>query len=737
MNVGESHAYLAELRNDLAAETDPGLRSWYEQESMLQPAYAEAQQTNQTLSRFAAGLQHLVELRTDQVDSQSVEDVIEAPTPEQPVILSPQELLNQKITKKYETSHERYTEALASIAAKPGKSSKREHRQRMATRQFAREITDFSDITGDEHAVLKVDRLYWINSTLIKDESLRNEVFASAADYAERHGKAVTDDHSNFANLILSATVEDSRTAANFDKILAKIFSTKYNTTDFPAIHRNLAHASFELLGEYDAIEKIVCIAFLREPYMTSTYMAQVNKQQLPALQANDAQQSIDFAQTNRIFQVLNDDIHGKHFQPDATTNQLLINEMNLMYAQIPEGQSARMQRITEACTHGDPVTVRSLHDHGTVDVGIHEQADDMRSLLNGSSLYRKRMQYLAPYSYAIKAAKQLTGDGVDGFLMPMSPGISLDFLIPQGGNGAKDLEQVRSLVNLRIKQHMPALLTAAAELEAGGVYSFEKTGKLGMVYLQITSNIKDGLIFIRPSVPTDRKAEVGLQILSLNNTAAVKLTEREGRTMPSNEAYSLENAVLRQRIEQNQKRFLGRRPVQFVMPSELRRTGLGAVSLRHDSQTGLVKATIHLNDGDVDLDLSRDLVIQLSDEINPITNKRYKAYYENIVLKHASVWMCQNEVETSEGVVSEANGNAANMGHFSYLRVLSGDRKAQFSEQQRQLCMEEQRKDLTAESVRLQSLDPTDQSRNSTYVRENYDPNKPPLIVYASSASV
>ena len=733
MNVGESQAYLTERRNDLAAEYDPGLRSWYEQESMLLPAYVEAQEANQTLSRFAAGLRYFVELRSDQAGSQTVEDVVEALTPERPVILSPQELLNQKITIKYELSHKRYNSALADINAKPGKHAKREHRQRMATRQFAREITDFSDITGDEHAVLKVDRLYWMNATLIKDEGLRDEVFATCADYAERHGKAVTDEPTNFANLLLSSTIDDKVTAAKFDKILASIFSTKYNTTDFPSIYRNLAHASFEVLGEYDAVEKIVSIAQLREPYMTSLFMSQVNKHRLMALQLNDDKQGIDSWQTARIFRTLNEDIVGKHYQPDTTKDQLLVKELDLMHAQIPEDRAARMKQLQEACAHGDPVTVTALHDQSTVDVGSHELADDLRSLLNGSSLYRKRMQHLAPYSYAIKVAKELLGDGVNGFGVPISPGVTLDIFFPQRVDGGKDSEKIRMLAGQHLKRHMATTLSAAAGREANGLHAFERSGRLGIVYQQITDNIKDGLIFIRPSVSNDRKSEVGLQILALNNTEAAKHAERQGYTMPSNEAYDLENTELRQRINQNQKRFLGRRPVQFVMPIELKKTGLEAVSLRYDVQTGLVKATMQLNDGNVDLNLNRDLVIQLSDEINPITNTRLKPYYENILLKYATVWMCQNEVETSEGVVSEANGNAANMGHFSYLRVLGQGRKAQFSEQQRRLCLEEQRRDLAAENARLQSLDPTGQSRNSTYVRENYDPSKPPLIVYPS----
>jgi hypothetical protein len=70
-------------------------------------------------------------------------------------------------------------------------------------------------------------------------------------------------------------------------------------------------------------------------------------------------------------------------------------------------------------------------------------------------------------------------------------------------------------------------------------------------------------------------------------------------------------------------------------------------------------------------------------------------------------------------------------MGHYAYLRIREDGRRYHFSEAQQVACLEEQGKDLAAENERLKYLDPTGRLRNSTYVRENYDPAKPPLEVY------
>jgi hypothetical protein len=108
--------------------------------------------------------------------------------------------------------------------------------------------------------------------------------------------------------------------------------------------------------------------------------------------------------------------------------------------------------------------------------------------------------------------------------------------------------------------------------------------------------------------------------------------------------------------------------------------------------------------------------------------------YYENLVLKLAKIWSCHKEVVTSEGVVSSESGNTANVGHFAYLRVTGDGKKYKYTDQQREIFQEEQGGELAVESQRRQALDDTGQARNSTYVRENYDPQKPPLEVYYSS---
>jgi hypothetical protein len=140
------------------------------------------------------------------------------------------------------------------------------------------------------------------------------------------------------------------------------------------------------------------------------------------------------------------------------------------------------------------------------------------------------------------------------------------------------------------------------------------------------------------------------------------------------------------------------------------------------------------LDDGLVELEFNWDLSFKEVSGKMSLQYEGMREYYENLVLKLAREWMCRQEIRTSEGVVSELAGNAANMGHFAYLRIREEDgRRYNFTEAQRLACLEEQGLDLAAESQRLKLLDPTGQERNSTYVRENYDPAKPPLVVSVS----
>jgi hypothetical protein len=193
------------------------------------------------------------------------------------------------------------------------------------------------------------------------------------------------------------------------------------------------------------------------------------------------------------------------------------------------------------------------------------------------------------------------------------------------------------------------------------------------------------------------------------------------------------ENEGLRQVIKDEQKRFLGRRPIKFAMPPELRQmAGLISLRLRYNPREHDIKAVFALDDGEVELSLDRELRV-LDDKKISLAYPGIRQYYENLVLKLAKKWMCTQEIHTSEGTVSERSGNSANMGHYAYLRIREDGRRYHFSETQRVACLEEQGKDLSKENERLKHLDPAGRLRNSTYVRENYDPAKPPLEVYYS----
>ena len=169
-------------------------------------------------------------------------------------------------------------------------------------------------------------------------------------------------------------------------------------------------------------------------------------------------------------------------------------------------------------------------------------------------------------------------------------------------------------------------------------------------------------------------------------------------------------------------------------MTQAIKNTGLKSMTMRHDPLSGNHKALFCLEDGDVELVLNDEFRINTTDarsEEEYSNSAILRIYYENLVLKYVRFWACSQEVSTNEGLVGESSPNTANMGHYAYLRIREDGRRYRHTQTQSEACLEEQGKDLATESERLKALDPTGRARNSTYVRENYDPSKPPLEVY------
>jgi hypothetical protein len=752
MNVGESHELLTQFRQDLTAETDPDRRTWYEQEFKLQPEYSEAIGVRDQLTALAMQLGKLAQIKSEQVindEPKEANEPIEPDATEKVKIPTAEEILAQKIQKKCETEYKIYEDEVAGLSGM--KKSRREHEERKARRSFARRLTDFSEVTGHKHVVLDANSSLLLAVEIIEDDSLIAEVFASCADYSERYGVEVTADPKNFATII-AGTVSENPFTYQFENILKSIYSTRHNVGNFATINQNLAGAAFELLASTRALAKVVSIAFGKEPYITSQHHYEYIKHAMEAYLAGDFQNLVDDRQAFIIFGILNNDITGQNllFTEGMEAGSRKIQEE---YRENMESLRTRPDFFTSLIFQGntirdfDPVSVSSLTDE-PLDLHHRPAPDELRTLLPNSQLFRKRMQEFAPYTYSVLAAKSVTEsekqnqpETVHGVSISVSPSIVIDIYTLLKGRQFEPTNQQTDLMYGRIREIMPELLRQIA----GGINiaSYEQAGELKMVYRPLfDNNPRTGAVIFRPAIEIDRKNTCAIQYLTINycklRTNEPTITKNDNLfEMPVDE-YGHANEELRQMIKEQQKRLLGRRPVKFSMSEHFRMAGLNSISLRYDPKKDRTVSLFELDDGPVELQLDEDFNIDMTDGPTTEVHDRMKLYYENIILKHAQHWLCEREVHTSEGIVSDESGNAANMGHFGYLRIKNGARW-KHSPRQAKNYLEERRQrgtTLAQESARLALLsDAIDEAtglpRNSTYYRENYDPNKPPLEVY------
>lgn len=745
MNANEARDLLVQREQDIAAEPDPEVRTWYRLESELQPDVILAKRT-------LAEIEAIANLVGRLASSQETQDTVPnelGVTPEDVEALSdkefltPDELLNRRIERHYILEKQSYEAEIASIST--AKKSKREHQQMLARRQFARRFNDISGITGDNHLVLRADLLGSAVYDMFEDELLAGEVIADCAEYAKRHSLEVTNSPANFAKII-GLSVAGRPYADKFEAILKGVFSTE--TSNFFKLYSHLANASFELFEDQEATTKLAKMVHLDESFVPMAFIVEPSRQLDKLAATNNTEEFIEAIESAKILRAVTDDITGvgSRLSPRLGDLQSASAELGGIFAEFrsienPDPVIAelvellyKIARSGEYHLNYDPVEVTHIGTNFISSAQKDKISPELRKILNNSNTFNKRMRELAPYSYASQTAKQiLASPGVHGLLIPLSPSITLDVYFPSHANKLAPSEEELQVVSERILELYPQLLANALAAQKNGLEVYRPDGKLKMFCQELFEDIRQGVILYRPSIALDRRSHNPLQQLVLSYVAAKSFRYMQNsENHESSETENLkDNLELRNEINARQKRFFGRRPVKFSMPATLNQmAGLISVSLRYEPKYKKVICDFELDDGQVELRLDRNLCISEKGKVS-IEHLEMKAYYENLILKLAKSWMCNHEVHTSEGTISEQSGNSANMGHFAYLRIREDGRRYHFSETQRLACLEEQSKDLASESERLKYLDPTGRLRNSTYVRENYDPAKPPLEVY------
>jgi hypothetical protein len=731
MKVGEAHELVVQVEQDIAAEHDPGLRAWYGQEFELDSDLVTARRAMEGIGTMAGQLGQLANLKSVEAltEPAEAEELVEPDPIEVPSILTAEELLQEQIEQKYNSCLRTYTKEMDTIAETITRHRKREHEERRVLRKFARDFVDFKDVTGDDHIVLQSKALGWAVTELIEEPDLIKAVMDNSADYAERHGKEVTADPENFA-AIIAGSLSGQPAEAHFEKILRSIFSTRHNTGDFSAIRINLANSVFELFNNSDALDKIVRIDALKEPYVSSIFTEKVVLATIEAFVAKNMVDLAEQTQASAVIGMLRSSLveGGSDVDPKiATAMRSVILANASFFEHLSDEENGQLMDILNGSKSSDPVTVKRLDTGEYLDLGI--KPDDFGVLFKQSPLYAKRMEHFSPYYYAFKAAENIMGrQPISSLSVPLSPSLSIEVFVP----GSKGSLAVQAELKDAIVTYMKSTSDEFFDIASGfkgsetDVSSYQEAGTLRMVCRPLFDDDQQyGIVLFRPSTQSDRRTYPSLQQLTLN-------FHQLHPENPGVDAYAQENEALREDIRAGQRRFLGRRPIKFAMLEDIQETGLRSVKLRYDPKTRGILANLSLDDGEVEMTLDRNFEIMTGAEVAP-ESYAVKRYYENLILRLTKKWTCSREVHTSEGVVSDQSGNAANMGHFAYLRIRDGQRY-NFSERQQQACLEEQGTDLALENERLRVLDETGQERNSTYVREAYDPSKPPLEVYYPS---
>jgi len=235
LKVGEARPYFDGLQADLAQETDPQLRNWYQTETSVSAEYQEAVDIRTNLERLHFGLSKLIELATTDKQTDVVVEVItpkegsdesdrhldgsidddEYLTPEQSKQKSVQTWL-KNVTAEY-----RHDVRVANSQ----KKSKKEKQLDIAKNRFARHFERFGD--NGQHIVHDSEALEFVlDELLVKNPGLAETVVQSSVNYMHQNGVEFSEDYSAFANII-GSSLDGKPTTQAFERILYAIYEKK------------------------------------------------------------------------------------------------------------------------------------------------------------------------------------------------------------------------------------------------------------------------------------------------------------------------------------------------------------------------------------------------------------------------------------------------------------------------------------------------------------------------------
>ncbi len=638
-------------------------------------------------------------------------------------------------------------EAKVIAARQITKKSKREKQLELANRFLARQIEHFGE--QDRHIVYDAEALgYALVELGATKPRLRERMLSATGDYLKEHPLEFAEDHPAFAGLIRQS-LEGQPAAVDMDALLVKLLNaTNYLHKPFDAARMEIAfaHAAFETTDDSNLrfTQKILDTVYhhnslIREEevYVNAWYTVRSSR----LAEGLHADQLIADLHNARLtfYQLAN------AYVPDSEPyvmhlNQFMNNELQATIAPYAIG-TATVPNDARNDTDRDffmnpqwyePIEEFNLRGDEVIEQKFLERTipERWRSVYTESELYRKRTTFLAPRAYAHDIVQRWIKSAPEGITiphalnLPLSPGLTLTFARTVDLDGT---DEVTSIGNTnRIINHFMSLHSDSLRY-ADFAPTESRIAAMGRESIDVGEGLERvvGFLVVRQSVPEDKRLVVPHSALTL------ALRNRVMDYADRDAALERVNAKLAY-IREHRHNYFGRRPISFTLPDELRKQGMQSIVMRQHPDRRRVIVTVQHDEGNVDTMFDTNLNYLNREGMTGFNERSaLEMAYEDLVITLAGEWACRPVVETSEGTVSNTEGGSkVNLGFLRYLP--EGWR---FSERARQIFASEQHGNLAQESLRRRALDPTGLGRNSTYVRENYDPESPPLEVYYDPA--
>lgn len=740
MLSGEAKPFLDSVQADIAATEDPALRGWYENEMPFDDGYKEAVTIRQTLHALGNGLAQLVEKAT-QAEEEATETTAETESvhidqPQVEEYVTPEEKRRKTVLRQLDALTADYKQDSAIARSQP-KVSKREKKEGIALRKFGKSFERIG--SSQQHIVYDPEALAVVIETLNESGlgKLTEAAIQNCESYMLEHGVEFAQDSAAFAKLILLSTREDLQ--PDLDRILSAIYEKKHFTTHpekAASLYISSAYASLEPLDGKNH-------EFFRKMHTLRSGECEIIKDS-GEFRAGISAMLMGAHHIDELLPLVGDlwnarflDSQFRHAflveQPETQRSstdaqlQKAGNSLGLRYGNQDKASQiikewAKVSAFAETPQHTERFGLFDLVTGEPLPISVFpvEMPEEIKTHFYDSRLFALRKERLAPrglvHDMIRTQFQQVTHRRPNIIGIPISPGLTITY----GTTKPPSLQIIAGTHNMLaqlLKDHPEKL---SAHLYQGS--NHQEIARFGVIEADISDDPEQPEIvdiYLRPSVPDDQIfAESPYSALFTSLGADVDKYEAEASLIRHYEK-------LRYLID-HRNHYLGRRAVHFNLPEKYQSRGLQAIELRqHPDRQHIYVSAVH-KEGRLVFLFDKHFKMIGRDGTRP-TSTGLTLAFEDMVIALATEWITRPVIETSEGTVSVHDQKSrVNLGFLRYLPEGQG-----FSERQRRIFTEEQHGNLAAESERRRAIDPEGLGRNSTYVKENFDPNRPALEVY------